>query len=66
MLCKAGTTFQNYRGADNQPGEFQFELAVYGREGQPRRRCVAGHRAHRHRRSGHTSVPDVPGARALE
>jgi len=34
-----GTTMRDYRDADNQPGEYQHELAVYGREGQPCRRC---------------------------
>ncbi len=34
-----GTTLRDYRGADNQPGDYQRALAVYGREGQPCRRC---------------------------
>lgn len=34
-----GTTLRDYRGADNRPGDFQRALAVYGREGQPCRRC---------------------------
>lgn len=34
-----GTTFRDYRGADNQPGDYQRALAVYGREGEPCRRC---------------------------
>lgn len=34
-----GTTLRDYRGVDNQPGGYQRELAVYGREGQPCRRC---------------------------
>lgn len=34
-----GTTLRDYRGADNRPGEYQGTLAVYGREGQPCRRC---------------------------
>ena len=38
-LCGRGTTLRDYRGADNQPGEYQQELAVYGREGQPCPRC---------------------------
>lgn len=38
-LCSRGTTLRDYRGADNQPGEYQQELAVYGREGQPCHRC---------------------------
>lgn len=34
-----GTTLRDYRGADNLPGDYQRALAVYGREGQPCRRC---------------------------
>ncbi|HHX42399.1 MAG TPA: DNA-formamidopyrimidine glycosylase [Chloroflexi bacterium] len=34
-----GTTLRDYRSADNRPGDYQHELVVYGREGQPCRRC---------------------------
>jgi formamidopyrimidine-DNA glycosylase len=36
-----GTTFSNYRDADGAAGGNQHALAVYGREGQPCRRCGA-------------------------
>jgi formamidopyrimidine-DNA glycosylase len=34
-----GTTFRDYRTGSGQPGSFQFDLLVYGREGQPCRVC---------------------------
>lgn len=34
-----GTTFRDYRRGTGQRGEFQLELQVYGREGEPCRRC---------------------------
>jgi len=34
-----GTTFRDYRTGTGQPGSFQLELAVYGREGEPCRAC---------------------------
>ena len=34
-----GTTFRDYRTGTGEPGNFQLELAVYGREGEPCRRC---------------------------
>lgn len=34
-----GTTFRDYRTGTGQPGNFQLELMVYEREGQPCRRC---------------------------
>lgn len=34
-----GTTFRDYRTGTGEPGNFQFELLVYGREGEPCRRC---------------------------
>lgn len=34
-----GTTLRDYRGARNEPGEFRQRLAVYGRAGEPCRRC---------------------------
>lgn len=38
-LERAGTTFRNYRAVNGRSGEFQGELAVYGRGGEPCRRC---------------------------
>jgi len=35
----SGTTFRDYRTGTGQPGNFQLELFVYGREGEPCRRC---------------------------
>ena len=37
-----GTTFRDYRTGTGQPGSYQLRLNVYGRGGQPCRRC--GHR----------------------
>jgi formamidopyrimidine-DNA glycosylase len=34
-----GTTVRDYRTGTGEPGNFQFELLVYGREGEPCRRC---------------------------
>jgi formamidopyrimidine-DNA glycosylase len=34
-----GTTFRDYRTGIGEPGNFQLELLVYGREGEPCRRC---------------------------
>jgi formamidopyrimidine-DNA glycosylase len=34
-----GTTFRDYRTSTGQPGNFQLELLVYEREGEPCRRC---------------------------
>lgn len=35
----SGTTFRDYRTGKGEPGNFQLELLVYGREGEPCRRC---------------------------
>jgi formamidopyrimidine-DNA glycosylase len=35
----SGTTFRDYRTGTGEPGTFQLELFVYGREGEPCRRC---------------------------
>jgi len=35
----SGTTFRDYRTGTGEPGNFQLELFVYGREGEPCRRC---------------------------
>src|SRR5690348_2871633 len=37
-----GTTFRDYRTGTGQPGSYQLRLNVYGRGGEPCRRC--GHR----------------------
>ncbi|HEX6104541.1 MAG TPA: bifunctional DNA-formamidopyrimidine glycosylase/DNA-(apurinic or apyrimidinic site) lyase [Gemmatimonadales bacterium] len=34
-----GTTVRDYRTGKGEPGTFQLELLVYGREGEPCRRC---------------------------
>ena len=34
-----GTTLRDFRGADGDPGYFQVQLRVYGREGAECRRC---------------------------
>jgi len=34
-----GTTVRDYRTGSGEPGSFQLELLVYGREGEPCRRC---------------------------
>ena len=34
-----GTTLQDFHGADGKPGYFQQKLEVYGRDGEPCRRC---------------------------
>jgi formamidopyrimidine-DNA glycosylase len=36
---RRGTSFSNYRDADDTPGDNQNHLQVYGREGQPCPRC---------------------------
>lgn len=36
-----GTTLKDFRGAGGDPGYFQIELSVYGREGETCRRCGA-------------------------
>lgn len=38
-IASNGTTFRDYKTGTGEPGNFQFELLVYGREGQPCRRC---------------------------
>lgn len=34
-----GTTLRDYRTSNGTPGNFQYQLAVYGRAGEPCRRC---------------------------
>ena len=38
-IASQGTTFRDYRTGTGEPGSFQLELFVYGREGQPCRVC---------------------------
>jgi formamidopyrimidine-DNA glycosylase len=38
-IASSGTTVRDYRTGTGQPGNFQLELLVYGREGEPCRRC---------------------------
>ncbi len=40
-LESAGTTFRDYRAVNGRSGRFQDSLRVYGREGEPCRRCGA-------------------------
>src|SRR5690606_29486267 len=42
---RGGTTLRDFAGSDGRPGYFQLELDVYGREGEPCRRCGAPIRA---------------------
>ena len=38
-IAKGGTTLRNFVGGDGKPGYFQQQLYVYGRAGQPCKRC---------------------------
>lgn len=38
-IAAGGTTLRDYYGGDGQPGYFQQQLEVYGRDGQPCLRC---------------------------
>ncbi len=38
-IASQGTTFRDYRTGTGERGNFQLELFVYGREGEPCRRC---------------------------
>jgi formamidopyrimidine-DNA glycosylase len=38
-IAASGTTFRDYRTGTGEPGNFQLQLWVYGREGEPCRRC---------------------------
>jgi formamidopyrimidine-DNA glycosylase len=38
-INSSGTTIRDYRTGTGEPGEFQLELMVYGRDGEPCRRC---------------------------
>jgi len=41
-IAAGGTTIADFRSADGSPGGFQVKLFVYGREGEPCRRCRRG------------------------
>jgi formamidopyrimidine-DNA glycosylase len=38
-IASSGTTFRDYRTGTGEPGNFQVELMVYGRDGEPCRNC---------------------------
>jgi formamidopyrimidine-DNA glycosylase len=38
-IASSGTTVRDYRTGTGEAGQFQLELLVYGREGEPCRRC---------------------------
>ncbi len=38
-IARQGATLRDYRGADGRAGSMQHEFRVYGREGEPCRRC---------------------------
>ena len=38
-IASNGSTVRDYRTGTGEPGNFQLELLVYGREGEPCRRC---------------------------
>lgn len=38
-IAASGTTFRDYRTGTGEPGSFQLELFVYGREGEPCKIC---------------------------
>jgi len=38
-IASSGTTFRDYRTGTGEAGDFQLELQVYGREGEPCRVC---------------------------
>lgn len=40
-IRRGGSSIRDFSGADGQPGYFEQELMVYGREGEPCRRCGA-------------------------
>jgi len=40
-IRQGGTTLNDFADGEGNPGEFQIELAVYGREGEPCPRCGA-------------------------
>jgi formamidopyrimidine-DNA glycosylase len=40
-IAARGTSFRDYRDATGERGEFAAQLAAYGREGEPCKRCGA-------------------------
>ena len=53
-IASGGTTLRDFAGADGRPGYFAQELAVYGRGGEPCRRC--GERLKEVRTAGRSTV----------
>ena len=47
-LAAGGSTLRDFVGSDGEPGHFQLEYAVYGREGEPCPACGRALRATRH------------------
>ena len=47
-LAAGGSTLRDFVGSDGEPGHFQLEYAVYGREGEPCPACGRAVRATRH------------------
>ena len=47
-LAAGGSTLRDFVGSDGEPGHFQLEYAVYGREGEPCPACGRALRAARH------------------
>jgi formamidopyrimidine-DNA glycosylase len=47
-LAAGGSTLRDFVGSDGEPGHFQLEYAVYGREGEPCPACGREVRAMRH------------------
>src|ERR1044071_1863078 len=46
-IAKGGSTLRDYVDSEGEPGNFQLELFVYGREGEACKVCGAGSRAGR-------------------
>ena len=53
-IASGGTTLRDFAGADGRPGYFAQQLAVYGRGGEPCRRC--GERLKEVRSAGRSTV----------
>jgi hypothetical protein len=47
-LAAGGSTLRDFVGSDGEPGHFQLEYAVYGREGEPCPACGSPIRSTRH------------------
>jgi formamidopyrimidine-DNA glycosylase len=44
-IAKGGSTLRDYVASDGEPGHFQLQLFVYGRQGEPCRVCSAAIRS---------------------